>query len=1119
MFPRLATLLSPFFLSALLTIAAHAAQPIRMAYYPDISPDGSTIVFSWQDDIWSASVEGGEARRLTTHPARDFAPRFTTDGKSICFGSMREGNYQAFIMSSSGGAARQLTFHSEGAILQDISPDGKSILVQGIRDNYGARPYRLFQVGIDGKSPEKEIFDAHAQNGRYSADGKSVIFTREGAPRYRKGYHGTQASQVWTWKTNKDGQDVFEQPVSNEFGCRNPVFDLKGNGFYYTCGSPNGFNLWYYNNADNSNKQITFFDDDSVMQPAISRDGSTMIFRHLFDLYVLPLTTSDSDQPAEPKKLKLWHNEDLDMDEPHEMVIKKTSDVTFSPSGLETIFTARGDLWAMDTILKKPNRLTSTPGHEKDVWFSHDGKSVLYIHDDGINTEIRRLVKTNPNKYWWEAKQCKHTVIVKAESRPTSVIPSPDGKKIAYTTFPGNLWVCEADGSKPARILESWDMPNVKWSPDGKWIAYAVQDDDFNSDIYIVAADGASAPVNISRHPDNDFSPAWSPDGRRLAFVGRHHKENYDLFYVDLYRSDEAKDTDGETRERARKAMEKDPSYKDTAKKVVKKAIETLTKDKKKPEEEETFDFKNISQRINRLEVKGATPLRVIWNSDSKKILFQSRSGKTTYAIEAKPGGKTSKFAEATGVPIRMDSRGRLFWLSDGVPAVLASGKNVKYPFTIYTYRDPENWKRMTFRTAWNVMRDQFYDPSMNNRDWNKVREKYEDMAATAPTSLVFDRIANMMLGELNASHMGFRSPTWPEPWKPRALWKEETVHFGVRFDADHEGKGWRVSSVIPNSPATRSISEISPGELITKVGYEEVSSDTPLTDVLNRRLSDPVWLTVEDAQGEERQVKVQPISYAAARNLVKDAQIDETEAAVDKLSGGKLGYIHVARMMWDEFEQFEHHLYEQGAGKKGIVIDVRDNGGGFTSDHLLTALCQPRHAFTIPRNGGVGYPQDRIVYATWNKPIIVLCNQNSFSNAEIFAHAIRNLDRGKIVGVATAGGVISTGSANIMGATMRLPFRGWFSSATGQDMELNGAEPHFVIWNKPGELSAGIDHQLEKAVTVLLAEADQAKSGPRAHYRSHSDEKKPSQPETPGTPTVNQPVPGKSTDTEKTTN
>jgi tricorn protease len=176
--------------------------------------------------------------------------------------------------------------------------------------------------------------------------------------------------------------------------------------------------------------------------------------------------------------------------------------------------------------------------------------------------------------------------------------------------------------------------------------------------------------------------------------------------------------------------------------------------------------------------------------------------------------------------------------------------------------------------------------------------------------------------------------------------------------------------------------------------------------------------------------------------------------------------------MMWDEFEKFEQHIYERGAGKDGLVIDVRDNGGGFTTDHLLTVLTQPVHAYTIGRNGQPGYPQDRLVYASWNKPIVVLCNENSFSNAEIFSHAIKTLDRGKVIGIPTAGGVISTGSANILDlGRMRLPGRGWFLPQNGEDMELHGAVPHFIIDVHPGDLPSGKDPQLDKAIEVLKEE------------------------------------------------
>ena len=188
-------------------------------------------------------------------------------------------------------------------------------------------------------------------------------------------------------------------------------------------------------------------------------------------------------------------------------------------------------------------------------------------------------------------------------------------------------------------------------------------------------------------------------------------------------------------------------------------------------------------------------------------------------------------------------------------------------------------------------------------------------------------------------------------------------------------------------------------------------------------------------------------------------------------------------------FSKFEEQLYAVGAGKDGLVIDVRENGGGNTADHLLTALMQPVHAITVPRGGEPGYPHDRKIYATWNKPIVVLCNQNSFSNAEIFSHAIKTLKRGQLVGVATAGGVISTGAQRIMDVGMiRVPFRGWFVLGSGEDMELNGAVPDHILWPKPGQMPHGEDVQLMKAIDVLQADVRAWKQKPRPPLRKASE-------------------------------
>ncbi len=228
----------------------------------------------------------------------------------------------------------------------------------------------------------------------------------------------------------------------------------------------------------------------------------------------------------------------------------------------------------------------------------------------------------------------------------------------------------------------------------------------------------------------------------------------------------------------------------------------------------------------------------------------------------------------------------------------------------------------------------------------------------------------------------------------------------------------------------------------------------------------------------------LRPTTFARARALLYDQWLEQNRKMVEDQSKGLLGYLHIRAMDMASFYEFERQLYNVGYGRQGLVIDVRDNGGGSTTDHLLTALTQPRHAITIPRGGDIGYPHDRMVYATWNKPIIVLCNQNSYSNAEIFSHAIKVLGRGKLVGVQTAGGVVSTGATRVTDVGMlRAPFRGWFHIKTGQDMELNGALPDVVIWPLPEELPQGKDRQLEKAVEMLVEEVKQVPALPKPRY------------------------------------
>ncbi len=502
-----------------------------------------------------------------------------------------------------------------------------------------------------------------------------------------------------------------------------------------------------------------------------------------------------------------------------------------------------------------------------------------------------------------------------------------------------------------------------------------------------------------------------------------------------------------------------------------------------KPAGPVTIDFDDIHERIHRITVPKSMESALVWSPDSKKLAFHATiDGKrATYAVEVPDELKPKQIGSMTVGEARwLKQDDQIVGLSEGKPASLSvkTGVGKTFGFRAQQSVVRADKQRAVFDQCWQVMRDRYYDERLGNRDWNAVRAKYAGMAAAAPDMKGVAECVWLMLGELNGSHLGFTLEARPASER---TWREETAHLGLRFDPSFAGPGWKVRDVLPKGPASRKESRVEAGEIVLKVDGREVQPATDPSEVLNGPLDRDITLHVTSAAGAGRDVILRPISYTAARKLLYDDWIKANRRLVEKASGGTLGYLHISAMNDESFQRFQEQLYDAGAGKDGLIIDVRENGGGSTTDHLLTALTQPRHAITVPRGGTPGYPQDRIVYATWNKPIVVMCNQNSYSNAEIFSHAIKTLKRGQLVGVPTAGGVISTGSANIMDVgTLRLPFRGWYGVNSGKDMELNGAQPDHVVWPKPGDAAKGIDAQLDKAVEVLQQDVAAWKKRPQ---------------------------------------
>ena len=313
---------------------------------------------------------------------------------------------------------------------------------------------------------------------------------------------------------------------------------------------------------------------------------------------------------------------------------------------------------------------------------------------------------------------------------------------------------------------------------------------------------------------------------------------------------------------------------------------------------------------------------------------------------------------------------------------------------------------------------------------------------------------------------MGYRSFTPPNPSDKIGL---------LGLDVTDTSNGAKVNYVLPNSVSDKSKSKLNVGDVITHVNGIEVPKGESFYKSLKNTINTETLLTLSSG----KEVVLRP--QGSLRRLQYEEWIRSRKKLVDQYSNGQLGYIHIQGMNQPSFERFERELKASGYGKKGIVIDVRYNGGGWTTDRLMAVLNVKQHAYTVPRGATKSlknhkkfenhYPyNERAILSVNTKPVVALCNENSYSNAEIFAHAFKNLGLGKLVGQPSFGAVISTGGAGLQNGFIRMPFRAWFVKQSGKNMENEApAVPDFLVKNAPGWKDRGEDAQLKKAVDVLL--------------------------------------------------
>ena len=1019
-----------------------------------ISPDQQRVAFTREGGAWWRKGYRGSAasqlwlfhrgtrsfEHISTGDHEHRWPLWLPDGEHLLYVAAPDGTANLFRRHLPSGTAQQLTHYTDdGVSFPTLSADGTTVVFRQGFDVHRlvldgkASPVPIdIRAGGDASWPRTE----HATTKRatevvFSDDGREMAFVAGG--------------DIWVMDTNLREPRRVTHTAAPE---RSPVFSGDGNTLYFLSDVEGQSDLWSARREDDT---LYWWQNDAFAYARLTNDPHVER-----DLRRVP-------GAREPERLAFTRGS--------------------------------GGLWWCDSEgddIRPLVRSWDAPSFD----FSPDGTWLAYaLSDDDFNHDVWiRPVDGETDGGVDPVNVSKHP---DNDGNPKW---SPDGSMLAFT---GRRWGQESDicivflhrdaheeSPRDRRVAKALDAmakrkekdrkkPSQAAAWSGTWTGTLRGPPPLPAHgltLTLVITDGKTARVTVPHQMDAIASLKVGDNGATLTLQADTTLGRFDV----TLRRQEREQNGGAVSGTWRLATWSEGS---------------LTLTRTKSAQALTPDTVRIEDRVRRIRIEGTRESGLFWSHDSKKLAFHATVDgvEGLYAIAPPDEVKPERLVKATGTHARwLSEDDQIVWLADGIPSrVTSKGKLEKFPFTVRQAVDIAKRHECAFDLAWRHMRDVFYDASMAGKDWLAMRAKYRPLAASCATRDELAHLVNLMLGELNASHMGFRA--LGGAWK-RPGWVPQTGHLGLRFDRSASGPGLLVRHVVRDGPTDRSRSRVQVGERILAIDGRPVDATTDIDRLLTTDTLRDVRLTVrgsgndedDDSDKRERTVTVRPVTYGAIRNLGYDEWAARMRARVDEASQGTLGYLHVRGMNWSSFERFEAELYKLGHGKDGLIIDVRENGGGFTTDHLLTCLTQPSHAFTVPRGGGRGYPQDRMVYARWAKPIVVLCNQHSFSNAEIFAHAIKTLRRGRVVGVQTAGGVISTGSTRILDvATLRMPFRGWFVGSTGHDMELNGCVPDIQVLARPEDGSRGVDRQLDAAVAALLEDVRSWKAEPRPQPRT----------------------------------
>ncbi len=477
-----------------------AAREARLTRYPTYH-DGK-VAFSYLGDIWVASEDGSNLNRLTAHKARDIAPKFSPDGKTIAFSSDREGNLDVYLIPATGGEATRLTVHSADDSVLGWTPDGKAVLFASQRgeDFMG----KLYTVPVQGGAATSAGPDMGVA-GSYSPDGTRLAINRKAQSYWRKYYRGAYQSDVTVMDlASKTFKDLTEFEGMDSY----PMWSRDGHIYFVSDRDPGGqANIWSVPESGGEAVKVTDFKDGDVRFPSISADGNTIVFERDFGITKLDLPS----RQVKPLRFQIAAETQETLTEFRDFA-STVDDFAVQPAGKRIVFSVHGEIFTAPTEEGgELVQVTSSADRDQDVSYSPDGKWLAFVSDRSGNEELYVIAADatgEPRK------------ITDVDALKSSYIWSPDSKSIAFTTSEGKLCVVSAEGKDFKEIVSSkyGNISRPSWSPDGKWLAYSKPDVTRSTDIYLIPAAGGEE-KKVSFDSFNEMNPSFSADAKKLYFV------------------------------------------------------------------------------------------------------------------------------------------------------------------------------------------------------------------------------------------------------------------------------------------------------------------------------------------------------------------------------------------------------------------------------------------------------------------------------------------------------------------------------------------------------------------------------------------------------------------------